>query len=765
MVSINHKKKCVFFHVPKTAGSYIQGRLNKTYDFVGYNYLSRYDLVDMSFNSNFFNHQGPGSAINNKNFFNTNPYSSKYTGVHKYFSTSPILLKIMDLDEEKWEELYKFTFVRNPYDRFISGWNYVIKGFKTKKILNDEKYKDEDADKFSDLEYAIENRDILTPIAYNHIFVTQYEHILDKNNENKLDFIGKMENLEKDLAFVLNKLGFDEIKHEKGEKVNETSHKNYKEYYNQKILDFVNEFFDQDFQEFSYEKFYTMEDFLSSEEAPLKEEKQNEEKQNEGKEEKEEKESEIALDADKPELKDAQDKQLNEETNADYDGTEEGEGEEEEEEEDKDTNTQFGVFAFYNFIKNVSIDINMKEKLGLFISSFKTDGIDVTEETFKKNIASNIKNSGIDVRSAFLSIPQNFIKSGSYLNNISGHVYVKQITDYEIPINKFNKVEYCLPILCKNSILAYDGCIINIDENGEAHVSDNILSNALAVIRLLIGKNNVIVYSGGTNAFTEKQNTCILFNCTTSYLNSNTINFFTCMYYSFLFNNLKHTEAELLKMFAEKVGFSVHSYDYFRNDFHLHYSLCNPPTFYVGLEKSVNHPLHCCRITAQIYFLWSLIYYYASTNTSFTIDHDFSIKFFNCIFDNLNGLEIIKTDKINAVFPELLHSSLDVTLDYWVNKINTAVNITNIFILQHAFELIDGDMDLLARNDVSILKEKHVDFEYYARKLNTLFNEVEKTAKVNTLMIGQYHSEMPLGLLNTTCAVDFEKKSDVKYKK
>jgi len=259
MVGINYNLKVIFFHVPKTAGSYIQKNLGKYYDFKNFNDLARFDNVFKDL-----------SKLSGRSLFSTNPWSDKSLGVNKYFCTSNKLIKMISLNKKEWDAMFKFTFVRDPYSRFISSWNFVLNGFKNKNaiIKNDKLDKEssllDNLKNYNDIKHFIDNKDNLTDIAYNHTFVTQYQHILNENDINNMDFIGKMENLEDDLQKVLNKIGINEIIHKKEKKVNKTDHEPYKTYYNQEILDFVNTWFDEDFKNFNYTKYDTLNDFLQS---------------------------------------------------------------------------------------------------------------------------------------------------------------------------------------------------------------------------------------------------------------------------------------------------------------------------------------------------------------------------------------------------------------------------------------------------------------------------------------------------------------------
>ena len=110
MCSINHDKKSIFFHIGKTAGIYIRNSLSDHYNFNLY-LLKRPDHKEYC---------STDIRLNNNLTFCTNK------GIVQYYKTSEYLTDYMDMDETKWNEYFKFCFVRNPYDRAVSGWNYLM---------------------------------------------------------------------------------------------------------------------------------------------------------------------------------------------------------------------------------------------------------------------------------------------------------------------------------------------------------------------------------------------------------------------------------------------------------------------------------------------------------------------------------------------------------------------------------------------------------------------------------------------------------------
>lgn len=226
MCSIHHEKKAIFIHINKTGGSYIAGTLEKYYGFKTY-YLKRPD-------HDIF-------CLNKKKNMNQKYYENRVHGVLMYYKTSPYLNKQMGMNTEKWETYFKFTFIRNPYDRIVSGWNHLGKKVPFSKYL------------------LMKNK--VTDMEYIHVFMPQIRHIINMKNKISMDFIGHFENLENDFLKVLYHIGITLPSHDSNVRVNVKPHKKYIEYYDQMTLNIVNEIIKDDLNAFHYKRYENIEDF------------------------------------------------------------------------------------------------------------------------------------------------------------------------------------------------------------------------------------------------------------------------------------------------------------------------------------------------------------------------------------------------------------------------------------------------------------------------------------------------------------------------
>tara|TARA_Y100000389_G_scaffold202629_1_gene248489 strand:- start:52 stop:624 length:573 start_codon:yes stop_codon:yes gene_type:complete len=85
------------------------------------------------------------------------------------------------------DDLYTFTFVRNPYTRFLSAWNHGVRKNK----------------------YTSDLKDFIKNINLNDVWLLPQSYYINegKTKNKKVNFIGKYENLKKDFQIVLNKVG------------------------------------------------------------------------------------------------------------------------------------------------------------------------------------------------------------------------------------------------------------------------------------------------------------------------------------------------------------------------------------------------------------------------------------------------------------------------------------------------------------------------------------------------------------------------------
>tara|TARA_B100002019_G_scaffold286707_1_gene297591 strand:+ start:300 stop:908 length:609 start_codon:yes stop_codon:yes gene_type:complete len=199
---ICHKTKCIFVHIPRTAGTSIE---------IGIQGKDQW-------------------AISAK---------TKHL----------IAEDAKKLYSDYWDEYFKFSFVRNPWDRMISmckygndhprEWNrtYGV-SIKTGK-LNMDKYFEiysngiEEDPRFKK---NVKRKNIIKNAVYLNIL-----------NE-ELDFIGKFENLKNDVQYISHKLNKKIIL----PRAESSNHGHYSKYYNESEKNLVSETYKLDIEKFKY---------------------------------------------------------------------------------------------------------------------------------------------------------------------------------------------------------------------------------------------------------------------------------------------------------------------------------------------------------------------------------------------------------------------------------------------------------------------------------------------------------------------------------
>lgn len=219
MISISHKHKAIFFHIPKTAGTYIEFILAEHYDFNRVSIVCDNKLNDSSMIS--------------------------------YEKLDLILNK----ETPEWNNYFKFTFIRSPYDRAISSYEYIVQKYNDSRIPktitpNNVSFKEF----FCNYEkYNVNN------FMKSHAFMSQYECFKDIT----MDYYATFENLHEEIDTILQKLGVTDCTQHlylKKYKLNSTEKKDITLYYDEDTLKIIHELFKNDFLYLKFKEINNVDD-------------------------------------------------------------------------------------------------------------------------------------------------------------------------------------------------------------------------------------------------------------------------------------------------------------------------------------------------------------------------------------------------------------------------------------------------------------------------------------------------------------------------
>ena len=134
---------------------------------------------------------------------------------------------LKSLGKNRFEDLFKFCFVRNPWDLEVSHWAWstiALPVFKHDSL----------------------KQHLMRIGAFKRPNLSSY---MDIGGENKMNFVGRFENLQEDFDFVCNKVGapIGKLPH-----TNKTIKKHYSKYYDEETISIVNDFYSEDIERFGY---------------------------------------------------------------------------------------------------------------------------------------------------------------------------------------------------------------------------------------------------------------------------------------------------------------------------------------------------------------------------------------------------------------------------------------------------------------------------------------------------------------------------------
>ncbi len=151
------------------------------------------------------------------------------------------LFKLIEELGPEAEDYFKFSFVRNPWDRLVSAYHYIIARRTNLELVAHH----ENFDSF--LSSFIDDPSHYLGIPY---FRPQANFLLSPEGESPLDFLGRFETLEQDLAVVLKNIGGRRLffRHRKKSK-----RRDYRTYYSPETCAAVGEVYKRDVEHFRYD--------------------------------------------------------------------------------------------------------------------------------------------------------------------------------------------------------------------------------------------------------------------------------------------------------------------------------------------------------------------------------------------------------------------------------------------------------------------------------------------------------------------------------
>lgn len=160
------------------------------------------------------------------------------------------LLQVMAMvDPEGFNEAFKFAFVRNPFDRFVSTFKHLDRGgWNT----------DHDAEFYDEYGSYIEEgfagfvKLMKKKGPYIHVVSIPQHEFICLGNKLIVDFVGRFERIDSDFGYICTKLGIEaELP-----KLNMGNSQSWESFYDENSMKVVQDIYKKDFEIFKYPKYF-----------------------------------------------------------------------------------------------------------------------------------------------------------------------------------------------------------------------------------------------------------------------------------------------------------------------------------------------------------------------------------------------------------------------------------------------------------------------------------------------------------------------------
>ena len=150
-------------------------------------------------------------------------------------------------EPELFLSYFKFTFIRNRWDRLVSAYHFLKGGGYGEA---DKNWFARELGNFRDFDEFVRNWLKAENIRKHIHFIPQMEFLEDENNDGiKVDYIGLYENIEDDFNHIAKRLGVGETL----KKRNGSNHESYKDYYCDTTREIVRNVYLKDIERLGYD--------------------------------------------------------------------------------------------------------------------------------------------------------------------------------------------------------------------------------------------------------------------------------------------------------------------------------------------------------------------------------------------------------------------------------------------------------------------------------------------------------------------------------